>query len=151
MSAGSSWASYQYFKDVAAFVCVGSFPQLVKFSADAYSLARVSFAISAGLLAFSISLSALMAGRFRAKAAYSQPFLAASIIGIGMAGLALGYYRQEMHSMGLRVGEFLAIMRDSRYQLALNPLSRSLLFAGALTLLAGGVRGVFSPVKGGGR
>jgi hypothetical protein len=142
------WAGYLYFRPAADFICVGSFPLFVKVFQDAEHWGRWSFAVSAGLLAACIPLSALIAARFRKKANYGETMLVGLLIAGLTGGLAVYYYRHGLQSTLMKAGEFFTVMRHSNREIVFNPLTRAMLFASAMTLLGGAVRGVVSPVKG---
>jgi hypothetical protein len=148
LSAGGAWIGHRYFGEAAEFMSPGSVALMVRYHADAQELARLSFAVATGLLALSVPASALLAGRFRNRGAYWEALVTAVVVGLITSIAALLFYRNEMRSLGLKMGEFLAFMRDSKREIAFNPLTRSLLFGAALALLAGLVRGLFSPLKG---
>jgi hypothetical protein len=142
------WAGYVYFKPVANYVCVGSFPLFVSLFQDAENWGRWSFAVTAGLLAASIPLSALIAARFRKKANYAEAMLLGLMIAVLTGGLGVYYYRHGLQSTLMKTGEFFTIMRHSNREIVFNPLTRALLFATVLTLLGGIVRGLVSPLRG---
>ncbi|MGV3754421.1 MAG: hypothetical protein ACO1QS_03495 [Verrucomicrobiota bacterium] len=147
-AAAGSWAGYRYFEEAARFITTDSVSLLVKFHGDARELARSSFAVAAGLLAFCIPLSTLVAGRFCARGNYLPFLLLVALIGMMTSGAALLYYKNELQSLGLKLGGFFALMRDSKREIALNPLTRSLLFGAGMTLVAGMARGLLAPLSG---
>jgi hypothetical protein len=142
------WAGHRYFDQAVDFMNAGSVSLLVRFHGDARELARYSFAIAAGLLALCVPLSALLAARFRSRARYVEPLLAGLLIGLLTTGAALLFYRQEMRSIGIKVGELLSVMRDSKREIVFNPLTRSLLVGAALTMVGGLARAFISPLSG---
>ncbi len=142
------WAGHRYFEHTVDFMNAGSVTLLVRFHGDARELARYSFAVAAGLLALSVPLSALVAARLRGRAKYVEPMLVGLLIGLLTTSAALLYYRHEMQSLGIKFGELLSVMRDSRREIALNPLTRSLLIGAALTMVGGLARGLVSPLTG---
>ncbi len=148
LAAAGGWLGHQCFDEAARFISPGSVSLMVKYHSDAQQLAHTSFTFASGLLAFSIPLSALAAGRVRNRVRYLAPLLVNLLIGAITTTIALLYYRSEMQSLGSKVGEFITLMKNSKQQIALNPLTRSLLFGTAMTLLAGLVRGLVSPVSG---
>lgn len=148
MACAGGWLGHQYFEKAARFISPGSVSFMVKYHPDAQQLARTSFTVASGLLALSVPVSALAAGRVRNRARYLDSLLANLLIGVITTTIALFYYRSEMQSLGSKVGEFITLMKNSKQEIALNPLTRSLLFGTAMTLLAGLVRGLVSPVSG---
>lgn len=148
LAGAGGWLGHQCFEEAARFISPGSVSFMVKYHPDAQQLARTSFTVASGLLAFSVPLSALAAGRIRNRARYLDPLLVNLLIGSITTTIALLYYRSEMQSLGSKVGEFITLMKASKQQIAFNPLTRSLLFGTAMTLLAGLVRGLVSPVSG---
>jgi hypothetical protein len=148
LAAGGVWLGYLCFEQTVQFISTGSVSLLVKFHSEAQQLARSSFAIACGLLGFSIPFAALAAGRFRARARYLEPLFMGLLIGSITTTIALFYYRYEMQSLGIKLGEFITLMRNSKREIAMNPLTRSMLFGTSMTLLAGLVRSLFSPLSG---
>ena len=149
LSAGAGgWAGHRYFDDAAQFVTTDSVALLVRFHDEAHELAHVSFTIAAGLLGLSIPLAALVAGRFRVKGNYLPFLLLLLLIGLVTSGAALLYYKNELQSMGLKLGGFFALMRDSKREIAFNPFTRSMLFGTGMTLIAGVTRGLLAPLSG---
>lgn len=147
-AAAGGWAGYRYFDEAVRFVTTDSVSLMVKFHDDAHDLAHISFAVAAGLLALGIPFSALLAGRFRARGNYLPFLLLLVLVGTATSGAALLYYKNELHSLGLKLGGFFALMRDSKREIALNPLTRSLLFGAGMTLVAGVARGLLAPLSG---
>ncbi len=148
ITAAGGWAGYRYFEEAAGFITSDSVALMVKFHDEARELAHISFAMAAGLLALSIPVSALLAGRFRGRGNYLPFLLLLVLIGTMTSGAALLYYKNEMQSLGLKLGGFFALMRDSKREIALNPLTRSLLFGAGMTLTAGIARGLLAPLTG---
>jgi len=148
LALAGGWLGHLGFEQAVRFISTGSVSLLVKYHSEAQQLARTSFAVACGLLGFSIPFSSLLAGRFRARARYLEPLLIGLLVGLLTSTIALLYYRNEMQSLGIKVGEFITLMRDSKWKIAMSPLTRSLLFGTSLTLLAGLVRGLISPVSG---
>jgi len=148
LTAVGGWLGYLGFEEAARFISPGSVSFMVKYPSNARQLAHTCFAVTSGLLAFSAALSALIAGRFRTRVRYLDPMLTGLLIGVITSAIALLYYRSEMQSLGIKVGEFITLVKDSKRQIALNPLTRSLLFGTTMTLLAGLVRGLVSPSSG---
>jgi hypothetical protein len=147
-TAAGGWAGHRYFDEAVRFITTDSVALMVRFHDDAHDLAHISFAVAAGLLALSIPVSALLAGRFRARGNYLPFLLLLVLIGMATSGAAMLYYKNEMQSLGLKLGGFFALMRDSRREIALNPLTRSLLFGAAMTVVAGLARGLLAPLSG---
>lgn len=148
LSAAGVAAGYQSFDNATEFLSTGSVSLMVHYHTEAGQLARASFAIASGILGLSIPVGALLAGRFRKRGHYLNPLLMGLAIGLAASTVALLYYRNEMHSLGIKVGEFLSLMRDSKRQIAFNPLTRSLLFGAAMALIAGAAQGVSGSPSG---
>ncbi|HEY1173504.1 MAG TPA: hypothetical protein VGH19_19220 [Verrucomicrobiae bacterium] len=143
-----AWAGNRYYENSAQFLNVGSLSIVMKYHNDAYQLSQSSFAVLCGLLCAAIPLSALIAGRFRSRANYLGALLTSLVIALGLSIAALLFYRHEISSAGQKIGEFFALMRDSKREIIFNPLNRSLLFAIVVTLMVGVLRGFISPVSG---
>jgi len=143
-----AWSGYHYFDKAVRFITTDSVTLMVRFHDEAHDLAHLSFAVAGGLLGLCIPVSALLAGRFRARGNYLAFLLLLVLIGMVTSGAALLYYKNEMQSPGLKLGGFFALMRDSKREIALNPLTRSLLFGAGMTLVAGVVRGLLAPLTG---
>ncbi len=147
-AAAGGWAGYRYFDEAAGFITSDSVALMVRFHDEARGLARISFTVAASLLALCIPFSTLVAGRFRARGNYLPFLLLLVLIGTMTSGTALLYYKNELQSLGLKLGVFFALMRDSKREIALNPLTRSLLFGAGMTLVAGMARGLLAPLSG---
>lgn len=148
LAGAGGWAGNRYYENAAEFLSIGSVSIVMKFHDDAYQLARHSFAVLSAVLCASMPLAALIAGRFRNRANYLEALMISLAIGIALSIGALLFYRHEISSTGQKIGEFFALMRDSKREIILNPLNRSLLFATAVTLMVGALRCLVSPAAG---
>lgn len=140
--------AYRFFRPIADYVCVGSFPVFIKVFQNAEDTGRMSFAISAGILAACIPICALMTAQFRKKANYLNGLLLGLLVAVLTSALGIFYYRHGLQSAMMKTGEFFVILNNSKREVIFNPLTRSLLYASIFTLFAGAVRGVVSPIKG---
>lgn len=131
---GTAAAGYHWFLPLMKFICVGAFPQFVRFHSGAEQLARDSFATAAGLAGASVPLAALVGLGFARKGRYGKLFGPALLMALLAFVAVLLVYRHEMQAFGSTTGELFGIFQDSRRSLALNPLTRAALIAAVASL-----------------